>query len=62
MKLNLYDALHQPNEIIKSLKYFFSLSEKDYQNMSLNCRKLAEEVFDVRIVINKYLKQIQIQI
>ena len=50
------------NEIIKSLKYFFSLSEKDYQNMSLNCRKLAEEVFDVRIVINKYLKQIQIQI
>ena len=49
-------------EIIKSLEYLINLSEKDYSNMSFNCRKLAKDMFDVKIIIKEYINQILKQI
>ena len=46
------------NQIIKSLEYLINLSEKDYSKMSINCRKLAENTFDVKLIIKKYINQI----
>ena len=42
-------------EIIKSLEYLINLSEKDYSNMSFNCRKLAKDIFDVKIILMFFL-------
>lgn len=46
--------LNDINDFANGILEILSLSEDDYNKMSSNCRKLALEVCDIDVVINKY--------
>ncbi|MFN6943719.1 MAG: glycosyltransferase family 4 protein [Cytophagaceae bacterium] len=48
-----------PADLADKMKKMISLDESDHWNMGLESRKLAEEKFDEKIVIQKYLEEIK---